>query len=202
MSIPACCCSLGNVPHAVNWEWKSPMGTYSEGHRRSQDFVWGCTFLYQKSTYLFLVVTVSYVVICIICCHELPHLPSAGVRKTNSAPFLRLILTKMPEKNFFRRPGGCTCTPCTPWLRLWWRENARIPAYHCYLLWRYCEYCRQGFCRQQCLRDCIPSAWFHSLLCPRLPSSRSSPTRVSDISCFDDWSSQVCRNDFLLLMWK
>ena len=50
---------------------------------------------------------------------QLPFLiSSAGVQLTKFSPILPHS-NKNAYKNIFRRPGGCTCTLCTPWLRLW-----------------------------------------------------------------------------------
>jgi len=72
------------------------------------------------------------------------------------------------------------------------KAESTFPACYCYCRCYVC--CRRGFCPRQCPRDCIPSVWFHSPLCRRLLYSRSLPTQASAISCFNDWSSQVCHS--------
>ena len=71
-------------------------------HRRSQDFLWGCTFLDQKWDDLFLVVTGYYMVICI---QILPRYLVCG-----GAPHkIQLIFASFQQKtprNFFSSPWG------------------------------------------------------------------------------------------------
>ena len=94
-------------------------------HRRSQDFVWGCTFSYQKKADdLFLVVALKERL------NTPPNLtrPAKTVLKIDSCSgwgvhFVAWGCTytfpcKLRLQNIFHRPGGCRCTHCTPWLRL------------------------------------------------------------------------------------
>ena len=83
-------------------------------HRRSQDFVWGCTFPHEKSDDLVLVVTLFYIVICIIYSHQLPFfISSAGVHFTKFSPIVASFHKKYLEK-FFVALGACNCTPLHP----------------------------------------------------------------------------------------
>ena len=82
-------------------------------HRRSQDFLWGSTFLDQKSDDLFIVITFFSMVICVIYCHRLPFYLIFGVYLVNFTPFLPHFNKNCLEK-FFRRPGGATAPPAHP----------------------------------------------------------------------------------------
>jgi len=51
-------------------------------------------------------------------------------------------LTNFPcelRRHFFLRPGGCGCTHCTPWLRLWLDETHRTQSATSSTWWRQCE---------------------------------------------------------------
>ena len=92
---------------------------FSEGGGRGRRHF----LLDQKSDtfFCFLVITLSYMVIYVIYCHQLPfYLICGGAPRPNSAPFLPHS-NKNAYKNFFCRPGEYTCTPYTSWLHLWRR---------------------------------------------------------------------------------
>ena len=73
----------------------------------------------QKSDDLFLVITLSYMVIYVIYCHQLPLYLICGGAPHQIQPQFCLIPAKNAYKNLFLcRPGECTSTLCTPWLRL------------------------------------------------------------------------------------
>jgi len=81
--------------------------------RRSQDFLWGCTFLDQKSNDLFLVITLSYTVI--TTSTFLSHL--RWCTSPNSAPFLPhfdKILQKCLEIFLIALHGGAPAPPELP----------------------------------------------------------------------------------------
>ena len=80
---------------------------WSSRHRCSQDFLWGregCTFLHQKSDDLF-VITLSYIVICVIYYHQLPFYVICGGAPHQIQPYFTSFQQKCLKK-FFRRPGG------------------------------------------------------------------------------------------------
>jgi len=83
-------------------------------HRRSQDIVWGCSFSYENSDDLVLVVTLFYIVICIIYSHQLPFIYLiCGCALHQIQPHFCLISQKIPRK-IFCRPGGVQLHPVHP----------------------------------------------------------------------------------------
>ena len=73
----------------------------------------------QKSDDLFLVITLSYMVIYVIYCHQVPLYLICGGAPHQIQPQFCLIPAKNAYKKLFLcRPGECTSTLCTPWLRL------------------------------------------------------------------------------------
>ena len=67
----------------------------------------------QTSDDVFLVITLSYMIIYVIHYHQLPfYIICRSCTSPNSAPFLPHS-NKNTQKKCFRRPGGCNCTPCT-----------------------------------------------------------------------------------------
>ena len=84
-----------------------------KNHRRSQDFLWGVTFFLTKNLMTFLIITLSYMVICVISCHRLPFLSHMREHLTKFSPIFASFQQKCVE-NFFSSPWRCTCTPCTP----------------------------------------------------------------------------------------
>jgi len=90
-------------------------------HRRSQDFVWGCTFFCQKS-WPFLVVALIRLAL------------AGGALRVLWGVHLHIFPVNLAWKKIFHRPGGCRCTHFTPWLRLWvWRRYSF--SYRSYFLW-------------------------------------------------------------------
>jgi len=81
-------------------------------HWHNQDFLWwGVHFLLdQKSDGLFLVITLSYMFIYVIYCHQLPFYLIFGGAPHQIQPHLCLIPTKMPRKHFLS-PWGMHLHP-------------------------------------------------------------------------------------------
>ena len=100
-----------------------------QSHRRSQDFVRGAPFLHQKSHDLFLVITVSYIII--IRYIPPPILPShlvCGGAPHQIQPHFCLIPTKMPT------PLHALATPMGR-VQQTTREQDYTDTYACLLLW-------------------------------------------------------------------
>ena len=90
----------------------SPLKWRGAKHRRSQDFVWGCTF-FPKSLRLFLVVALKD---CLNLPQNLSHVAKTVLKLTLAlvGGALTHFHCKLGLKKFFHRPGGCRCTHCTP----------------------------------------------------------------------------------------
>ena len=70
---------LGNVRLRIEVRFLDCSTAVLPYYRRSQDFLCGVHFLRrQKSHDFFLVITLCYMVIYVICCHQLPFISSAG----------------------------------------------------------------------------------------------------------------------------
>ena len=102
-------------------------------HRRSQDFFLGCTFLLRESWRPFLVVALETQAkttkLSILTVQISPISSKNGLLLCMGVHALpEGALTTFPFKfvpKSFSSLWGCTCTRCTPWLRLWTSTSGR-----------------------------------------------------------------------------
>jgi len=82
-------------------------------HRHCQDFLSAGALFLTKSNDLFLVITLSYMVICVKYCHQLPFSLICGGAPHQIQPHFCLNSTEMP-RNFFVALGVPHGAPAPP----------------------------------------------------------------------------------------